>query len=214
MNIIVLISKTSWAQNYKKEIKKKIKKYCKNLKFISNHKLIKKKNDINIIFSYFKIIENKYLNYSKYNLIPHESNLPLGKGMSPLTWQILKGRSKIVFSLIEAQTKIDSGKIFFKKIVKVPNTCLFDEIKKIQFENNILLIEKFLKLYKKNKKVIGKKQVGRSTFFKIRKPGDHEINVNKSIRSQFNILRTSDNKYYPSFFKYKGKKYLIKITKQ
>ena len=112
MNVTVLISKTSWAQNYKKQIKKKIKKYCKNIKFSSNHKLIRKKNDINIIFSYFKIIENKYLSYSKYNLIPHESNLPLGKGMSPLTWQILKGRTKIVFSLIEAQKKIYSVRKF------------------------------------------------------------------------------------------------------
>lgn len=213
MNVTVLISKTSWAQNYKKQIKKKIKKYCKNIKFSSNHKLIRKKNDINIIFSYFKIIENKYLSYSKYNLIPHESNLPLGKGMSPLTWQILKGRTKIVFSLIEAQKKIDSGRIYFKKIVTIPNTYLFDEIKKIQFENNILLIEKFLKLYKKNKKINGRRQIGKSTFFKIRRPKDHEINIYKNIKSQFNVLRTSDNKYYPNYFKYKKKKYLIKITK-
>ena len=105
MQITILISKTSWANKYKTEIKKKLHKFTKVIKILSSHKSISKKNDINIIFSYFSIIEEKYLKRSQYNLIPHESDLPKGKGMSPLTWQILNGHSKVTFSLIEAEKK-------------------------------------------------------------------------------------------------------------
>ena len=88
MKIQILISKSSWANAYKKEIFSKVKEFSKSVSFLQNHKELKGNYDINIIFSYFKIIPKIYLKKSKVNLIPHESNLPKGKGMSPLTWQI------------------------------------------------------------------------------------------------------------------------------
>ena len=48
----------------------------------------------------------------------------------------------------------------------------------------------------------------------MRKPKDQKLDVNKSILSQFNILRTADNKRWPAFFIYKKNKYLLKIKKQ
>ena len=90
MKIQILISKNSWANEFKTIIKKNLKSFSKKIIFIDNHGKIKKNYDVNIIFSYFKLIPKYYLDKSKINLIPHESNLPKGKGMSPLTWQILK----------------------------------------------------------------------------------------------------------------------------
>lgn len=213
MNIIILISKNSWANSYKKLLKQELACFSKKIKFISNHKIIKKKYryDINIIFSYFKIIESKYLKYCKYNIIPHESDLPKGRGMSPLTWEILNGKKFFSFCLIEASTKIDSGKIYFKKKVKIPDNILFNQIKEIQFRQNLFLIKKFLNIYKKKKPIKYREQQGKPTFYKLRKPKDHELNVNKTIKSQFNLLRTSDNKHYPTYFKYKNKKFILKI---
>jgi len=102
MKIQILISKNSWAAKYKSLIKKNLNKFSNNIIFLSDHTKLKGKYDINIIFSYFKIIKNKYLIKSKYNLVPHESDLPKGRGMSPLTWQIIKGKEMITFSLFEA----------------------------------------------------------------------------------------------------------------
>ena len=51
-----------------------------------------KNYSINIIPSYSKIIPKKFLEKSVINLVVHESDLPKGKGMSPLTWQILKNK--------------------------------------------------------------------------------------------------------------------------
>ena len=75
MRIQILISKKSWAQDYKKIILKKIKKFTRKPIILSNHLNLKKNYDVNIIFSYFKIIPSRYLKRSKFNIIPHESNL-------------------------------------------------------------------------------------------------------------------------------------------
>ena len=214
MKIQILISKSSWAINYKKEILNKLKKFSKNIKIFHNHKELKKNTDINIIFSYFKILPEPYLNKSKINLVPHESNLPKGKGMSPLTWQILEGKKKVFFSLLEASTKVDSGVVYYKKEKIIPKHFLFDEIKKMQLEENLKLIIKFIRFYKKkNKKPKGKIQIGKSTFYKKRNPHDSEIKIKKSILAQFNLLRVVDNKSYPAFFRAYGKKYFLRISK-
>ena len=214
IKIQILISKTSWADNYKKEILNRLKKFSSDTKIFHDHKKLKNNYDINIIFSYFKILPQKYLKKSKINLVPHESDLPNGKGMSPLTWQILKGKKKIIFSLIEASSKVDAGLIYYQNRVTIPKNSLFDEIKKIQFNENLKLIIRFIKFYKiRDRAPKGKIQVGKGSFFRNRKPEDSEIKINKSILSQFDLLRVVDNKNYPAFFKINGKKYILKLIK-
>tara|TARA_A100000164_G_C21762681_1_gene702371 strand:- start:111 stop:758 length:648 start_codon:yes stop_codon:yes gene_type:complete len=214
MKIQILISKGSWANKYRNHIRSRFKKFANTIKILDNHKDLKKKYNVNIVFSYFKIIPKKYLLYSKNNLITHESKVPKGKGMSPLTWQILKNKNKIFFSLLEADTKIDSGTIYYRKKVKIKKDLLFDEIKKIQLIENLKLLEKFLKFLKRKKRAPKSFiQVGKSTYFKKRLPKDSKIDINESIRSQFNLLRVSDSKNYPTFFKMYGKKYKIIISK-
>lgn len=214
MRIQVLISKSSWATSFKKEILNKLKKFSSDIKILESHYKLKKNYDINIIFSYFRIIPKKYLSKSKINLVPHESNLPKGKGMSPLTWQILQGKRKVFFSLIEANSKIDNGMIYYKKQKIIPKNALFNEIKKIQFDENLKLILKFIKFYKIKKKAPkSKPQFGKSTFYKKRTPKDSEIKITDTILSQFNLLRIVDNKNYPAFFKIYGNKYFLRISK-
>jgi len=214
MKIQILISKNSWANKYSSVLTKKLRRYSKNILIVDNHRKIRKNYDINIIFSYFKVINKKFLDRSKYNLIPHESDLPKGKGMSPLSWQLLKKKNKIVFSLIEAGEKIDAGKIYFKKKVYFKNDLVFNEIKAIQFNQNLNLIEKFISYYKRNKtSPKSKLQIGKSTYYRLRTKQDSKLNVNKSLKSQFNLLRLCDFENYPSFFYMHKKKYLIKMIK-
>ena len=215
MKIQILISKNSWANQYQNLILKRLNKFSKTKKIFNNHNHLKKNYDINIIFSYFKKIPKKYLNYSRFNLIPHESDLPKGKGMSPLSWQILANKKKIYFSLIEATSKIDGGLIYYKKKIKIPKSILLPEIKKIQLLENLKLIEKFIKYYKKyKKKPKGSKQIGISTHYKMRSRKDSELNINKSLSQQFNLLRIVDNKMYPAFFKIYGKKFFLRIDEK
>ena len=56
--------------------------------------------------------------------------------------------------------------------------------------------------------------MGKSNFNEKRYPKDSQLNINKTIKEQFNHLRINDNKLYPSYFIYKGHKYIINILKE
>ena len=58
MKILILISKSSWANDFKKEIKSNFKKFTSNVKILHDHKNVKKKYNVCIILSYLKIFTN------------------------------------------------------------------------------------------------------------------------------------------------------------
>ena len=216
MKIQILISKSSWINNgVKKKIVSNIGVYSKKIYFLNNHIYLRKNYGLTIILSYYKLVPLKYLKRSKYNIVIHGSALPKGRGMSPISWQILNKKNIIIFSLIEAGKSFDEGRIYFQKKVNFRRSTLFSEIKNIQFNICIKLIKKFLNYYKKNKKTPKSfKQVGIPTYYKARSPIDSKLNVNKSLRSQFNLLRIVDNKKYPAFFNIFNNKYYLKIIKK
>ena len=42
---------------------------------------------------------------------------------------------------------------------------------------------------------------------------DGELDINKTIKDNFNLLRVGNNDAWPSFFYHKGTKYILKIFK-
>ena len=56
-------------------------------------------------------------------------------------------------------------------------------------------------------------QVGKETFYPRRNKKENELDVNKTITEQFNLLRVVDNERYPAYFYKYGKKYILKIYK-
>ena len=55
------------------------------------------------------------------------------------------------------------------------------------------------------------KQTGDESVYPRRTPKDSELDINKTIKEQFNLLRIVDNEKYPAFFEIGGKRYEIKI---
>ena len=110
--------------------------------------------------------------------------------------------------MIKAVKKVDSGPIIFKNTLKLNGAELYSELRKKLSNIIIKLINKLLINYP-NIKFIPQK--GNSTFYKKRTPENSKININKSIKSQFNLLRTCNNEKWPAFFYFKKKKYIIKI---
>ena len=90
-------------------------------------------------------------------------------------------------------------------------TELSDEIRNIQGKQFLNIIKKFLIKYPNIK---SKKQIRKGNFNKRRYSKDSQLDINKTIKQQFNHLRINDNELYPSFFYYKGQKYIIKIFKE
>ena len=55
------------------------------------------------------------------------------------------------------------------------------------------------------------KQEGSETIYPKRTPKDSELDINKSIKEQFNLFRIVDNEKYPAFFEIDGIKYVLNI---
>ena len=179
-------------------------------------KVSKSPNNIknqNIVFplSYTRILPESFLQKNDLVLIAHSSKLPKDKGFSPLQYQILKNKNKIYMSLIKASKKVDAGPIYFQNSFILNGTELYDEIRNIQGLQFLKIIKKFLVKYPNVK---SKKQNEKGNFNRRRYPKDSLLNINKTIRKQFNHLRINNNKLYPSFFYFKGHKYIIKIFKE
>ena len=81
--------KNNWLKKYIKKInfKKYFTKY--DFFFTENYRIVKNK-DIVFILGCTKKIDKKFLNRNNLNLIIHESQLPKGKGFSPVQWQVLE----------------------------------------------------------------------------------------------------------------------------
>ena len=69
-------------------------------------------------------------------------------------------------------------------------------------------------MFQNIKKMKGESQRGEETFYKKRTPKDSELDINKTIKEQFNLLRIVDNEKYPAFFKFKNKIYTLKIRER
>ena len=179
-------------------------------KISKNHNNIKNQN---IVFplSYTKILPESFLQKNDLVLIAHPSKLPKDKGFAPLQYQVLENKNKFYISLIKAVKKVDAGPIYLQNSFILNGTELSDEIRNIQGLQFLKIIKDFLIKYPNIK---SKKQNGKSNFNKRRFPKDSQLSINQTIKKQFNHLRINDNKLYPSFFFFKGQKYIIKIYKE
>ena len=201
------------SNDWIKEVIKKnyIKKNKKFLFKISLNPNKVKNQDVVFILNYTKILSKYFLKRNKLNLVIHSSNLPKGKGFAPLQWQILKNKNKITLCLIEAVEKVDSGPIIMKKILNLKGDELNYEIRSKQADTIVKIINLFLKKYPKVKRI---NQVGKSTFYRRRYPNHSQLDLNKSIKDNFNLLRIVNNENYPAYFIYKNNKYFLKIFKE
>jgi len=201
--------KNKWINKF---INKKKFKNNSSYSFFFKKDLSKIKGfDMVFVLGYTKILSDTFLKKNKLNLVIHESNLPLGKGFAPVQWQILENKKKINICVFNANKNIDSGEIYLKNNFKINPTALYEEIRKLQGIATFKIIQEFLKKYPKFKVM---KQKGRSSFYKKRTKKDSELNINKSIKDQFNLLRVCNNKKWPAFFIYKGEKFTLSINKE
>lgn len=206
MKIAILTSPNQWFIPYAK----KLNQLIKNSELFFNH--IEILNfDVVFILSYHKIIDRKFLKQNRHNIIIHASNLPQGKGWSPLFHQIIEGKNEITFSLFEADEKIDNGDIYLQKILKLNGLELYEELRKKQAQLTIDMCLDFLKLYPNMQ---AKRQQGQESFYPKRSPEDSELDINKSLKEQFNLLRIVNNEEFPAFFYKDGKKFIIKIYQE
>lgn len=209
MNITILTDNPkSWYVFYVKELITSLS-VIHNVKHIF-HKSEITNGDIMFLLSCENILNSKYFKFHKNNIVIHPSKLPLGKGWSPLAWQVLENKNSIPFTLFEINNELDAGEIYIVKYLNLKGHELNDEIKDLQGKLFNHMVLEFVNTYNKMESV---KQLGNETFYSKRTKLDSELNVDLSIKEQFNLLRIVDNERYPAHFFLNDKKYIIKIYK-
>ncbi|MBI5139836.1 MAG: methionyl-tRNA formyltransferase [Candidatus Vogelbacteria bacterium] len=208
MRISILVNRKSWIIPYARKLAGLLLRNHKVIIVFDHNRVTR--GDMLVILSYEKLVPKNILRKNEHNLVVHESALPKGKGWSPLTWQILEGKNDIPITLFEATERADSGDIYFRDRMMFVGHELIDELRNKQGEKTISLILKFMRNYGRLKP---RRQKGPQSFYRRRKPGDSELDINKPLINQFNLLRVVDNVRYPGFFKYRGRKYILRIYK-
>ncbi len=211
MNIKVSIytSKDSWMNKYSSKLSETLKREGFDIHLPSNFSELES-SDFCFLLSCFEILPPNVLRKSKHNLVVHASDLPKGRGWSPMSWQILSGESNITISLLEAGEKVDSGDIYLQKSINLSGGELVSDWRHLVGVTSIEMCVQFLKEYPEllTQKIV---QNGEPTYYAKRKPKDSELDVTKSIQEQFNLLRIVDNERYPAYFYLNGKRYTVKI---
>jgi UDP-2,4-diacetamido-2,4,6-trideoxy-beta-L-altropyranose hydrolase len=210
-SISILSDQTSWINKYIHEL---IYGWLANGHSVSWVYEAEKlgSGDFCFYLSCSKIIPKKILSNFKNNLVVHESELPQGKGWSPLSWQILDNKNKIPVTLFEADEKVDSGVIYDQEWINLNGNELINDLRNLQAQATLKLCKNFIYSYPKNI-ATSRSQKGKESFYTKRTPKDSEINPEKNISEQFNLLRIVDNEKYPAFFKLGDDTFQLQVSR-
>lgn len=162
--------------------------------------------------SYGRIATRETLARYRHNLVVHESDLPRGRGWSPLTWQVLEGAGRIPVTLIEAAGAVDSGPIHRQEWIELDGSELVEDLRRKQAASTLRLCRAFLAAYPESARR-PRPQTGTPGHYRRRTPEDGRLDADLSLRAQFNLLRVSDNRRYPAWFAIAGQRYRLLIEK-
>jgi UDP-2,4-diacetamido-2,4,6-trideoxy-beta-L-altropyranose hydrolase len=159
--------------------------------------------DICLLLSCGRLLSPEQLAMHRHNLVVHESALPQGQGWSPMTWQILEGASEIPITLFEATAAIDAGSIYLQRTIALQGTELVEEWRALQAEATIALCLEWLDRYAEVI-ALARPQQGEPSHYRRRRPADSELDPQRPLAEQFNLLRVVDNQSYPAFVMLEG----------
>jgi methionyl-tRNA formyltransferase len=210
MKNIIIVTCKSWniknANNFKKKYRNDFNTFIiENNKCLTYEKITKINPDY-IFFPHWSWIIPKeiYLNYNC--IVFHMTDLPFGRGGSPLQNLIEKNIDNTKISALKVEKEIDSGKIYLKENLNLNGSAeeIFIRASKIIFEN---MIPKILQ-----NNIIPKEQEGEITKFTRRTPEQSEIKDDFNLEKIYNYIRMLDAEGYPKAFIKFGDK-ILKLSR-
>jgi methionyl-tRNA formyltransferase len=183
-----------------------------DIEIVNSTKELRDTGEFLFLVSCTDIINQKIRSRFNHCLVLHASDLPKGRGWSPHIWEVVNGNNVLTLSLLEAEDKVDSGRIWLKTQIHLDGTELFDEINQKLFTSELQLIQQAV--YEHDSIIpYDQDSTVAPNYFPKRQPDDSRINPNDSIVNQFSLLRVCDSERFPAFFELNGQRYAIKLEK-
>jgi len=202
MNIVIATIK-SWNIEAADQLKKEYASQHEVYIFTENNELtvdsLRRINPEFVFFPHWSWIIPKEI-FDNYNCVVfHSTDLPFGRGGSPLQNLIARGIYKTKVSAIKVCDGVDTGPIYLKEPIDISEgnaDQIFRRISSIIFEK---MIPKFLE-----SSLIPTPQTGEVVSFKRRRPEDSEIPDGLSQRQIYDYIRMLDGEGYPPAFRRYG----------
>ncbi len=205
MDNIIIASNKEWN---KKIFRDKYKKFNQKIKYVENQKeLIKilraSKTKYIFFIHWHSIVPNNIIN--NYDCICfHMTDLPYGRGGSPLQNLILRGHTKTKLSAIKMNNKIDAGPVYYKTSLSLKGSAeeIYLRCSKLCFK----IIDRII-----SKNPLPIEQKGKIVKFKRRKPNQSKIPNKLNLQNIYDYIRMLDAPGYPKAYINIGK-YKVELT--
>lgn len=127
-------------------------------------------------------------------IVFHMTDLPFGRGGSPLQNLIVLGCKSTKISAIKVVKDIDAGPVYLKHFLSLKGSAdsILKRASKIVYKKMIPEII--------NKKILPKPQTGEVTLFKRRKPEESRLLENMDLNMLYDNIRMLDGEGYPYAF--------------
>jgi len=191
----IILSEKPWNVSLAKELGWKLKGkwiYINNKHDFSLDNLMSINPDWIFIPHWSYIIEPSIFNKFKC-VVFHMTDLPFGRGGSPLQNLISIGYKDSIITAISVEKGIDEGPVYLKRHLSLEGTA-----EEIFIRANKVIEEMIVNIVEKNP--MPTPQEGEATYFKRRNPEDSSIKSIKSLEKLFDAIRMLDVQGYPSAF--------------
>ncbi len=191
----VIAYNRKWCSSLPKILEKKT---GKNFFAVDNANNLDYKNLINIkpqyiFFPHWSNIIPEEI-FKNFNcIIFHMTDLPYGRGGSPLQNLIVKGHNDTMISAIKCVNEIDAGPVYLKKPLS-----LYGSAEEIFVRANQVIEKMIIEILQTNPQPVVQK--GKVTRFKRRNPEDGDISGTQSISEIYDYIRMLDAEGYPPAF--------------
>jgi Methionyl-tRNA formyltransferase len=132
--------------------------------------------------------------YTQYECIVfHMTDLPYGRGGSPLQNLIVRGHKETKLSALRCEAGLDTGPVYLKRPLSLEGTA-----EEILQRASTLMEEMIVTIVKERPMPIS--QIGDSVIFKRRSPEDGNIDQIRELPQVYDYIRMLDAEGYPHAF--------------
>lgn len=164
-----------------------------NNKFDFNIDILKDFNPTKIFIPHWSYIIPEEI-FSAYDCIVfHMTDLPFGRGGSPLQNLIVRGFNSTVISALKVKQGIDTGDIYIKNHLDLSGSA-----SQIFARASLVIEEMIIEIIKSN--ISPYPQIGEVTHFNRRKPSDSNIQNINELNEMYDFIRMLDCDGYPHAF--------------